>query len=152
MSYVLCLSEENKMGLGKVFFFGQMDRRMDECWGLEARGLRLEATKNKKPIPFDPAIFFSFFFFLFFFPPRLPGYLIPFDPTTFPTTKKLVVCFAFLFSFLFCSHSLYMRKESVASCAPDNIFLWTVSVENRIRLHTENEPVDAFELMLKNTP
>ena len=122
VSYLYTL--ENKMGLGKVFFFGQMDRRMDECWGLEARGLRLEAkkkTKTKNQSRSIPQFFFLFSFF-FFFPPRLPGYLIPFDPTTFPTRKKSrdrmgldtpVVCFLFcffvFFSFLF-SLSLHAKR------------------------------------------
>ena len=108
VSYLYTL--ENKMGLGKVFFFGQMDRRMDECWGLEARGLRLEATKNKKPIPFDPAIFFSFFFFLFFSPPTT-GVSNPVRSHDFSDKKKIAgsngirypgcLFFVLLFCFLF---------------------------------------------------
>ena len=36
-----------------------------------------------------------------------------------------------------------------ASCAPVNIFFWTLSVENKIRARTANDPVDAFELTKK---
>ena len=36
-----------------------------------------------------------------------------------------------------------------ASCAPVNIFFWMLSVENKIRERTANEPVDAFGLMKK---
>ena len=49
---------------------------------------------------------------------------------------------------------IYCRKKNLvvvdfASCAPVNIFFWTLSVENKIRERTANEPVDAFGLMKK---
>ena len=88
---------------------------MDECWGLEARGLRLEAKKQKqKTNPVRSRNFFFFFLFSFFFPPTT-GVSNPVRSHDFSDNKKIagsnglfVFCFAFLFSFLF--HSLYMRK------------------------------------------
>ena len=49
---------------------------------------------------------------------------------------------------------IYCRKKNLvvvdfASCAPVNIFFWTLSVENKIPERTANEPVDAFGLMKK---